>query len=213
MALYRNEPERAGAVRMALFISYARDDRQFADDLREHLRELEVWIDRSSLLPGQDWAEEIENQISMADAVIVAISPASCDSKYVTFEWSFALGRGVPVIPVMIAATAADEIHPRLRSQPVHDFKGEDWHTLASLVGETLTTASAGHLDGRRAAERIVAYIDRMKGGRRMVGFPGIRQHIDSEYSDAFLRRVLRQHTDLVVPATLAGDIPGMKNA
>lgn len=197
---------------MELFISYARRDQKFARDAQENLKDIELWIDRSNLLPGQEWSDEIETSILTSDALIVAVSTASCASPYVTFEWAFAMGRGIPIIPVMIESTPIEKIHPRLCRLHVHNFENEDWAKLSALVEKTLNKPSAGHLDGRRAAERIVAYIDR-KESINMVGFPGIRTHIDLDYSDAFLRRVLREHTDLVAPATLKNGIAGVQKA
>lgn len=44
--------------------------------------------------------------------VVLLFTKAAARSRYVTYEWSFALGVGIRVIPVLLEAGA--ELHPRL---------------------------------------------------------------------------------------------------
>ncbi|WP_418318919.1 toll/interleukin-1 receptor domain-containing protein [Piscinibacter sakaiensis] len=53
----------------------------------------------------------IEEGIKASAVVLVALSPHSAGSAYVTFEWAYALGFGRPVITLKLADCA---IHPRL---------------------------------------------------------------------------------------------------
>jgi TIR domain-containing protein len=68
-----------------VFISYAHADsaaaRRIADELRKI--ELQVWLDASSLQPGQNWVAEIERALEEAGYLLVLLSSASMASQWV----------------------------------------------------------------------------------------------------------------------------------
>jgi CheY-like chemotaxis protein len=66
-----------------LFLSYSRLDEQSATRLFSDLRDrgLEVWFDKESLLPGQDWKAEIEKAIAESDFVALLLSNNSVAKK------------------------------------------------------------------------------------------------------------------------------------
>lgn len=103
-----------------VFISYARRDLEFVEEMRAQLRDakLEVWTDRV-LSPGSDWRLEIDDAIRNAFALIVVITPESKSSEYVTYEWAFGLGIGIRVIPLILKPT---RLHPRLEFLQHIDF-------------------------------------------------------------------------------------------
>ena len=72
-----------------------------------------TWIDNDQLKAGTDWREEIDHAIKEAFALIVIMSPAAQVSVYVTYEWAFAWGAGIKVIPVVYKETT---LHPRLEA-------------------------------------------------------------------------------------------------
>lgn len=104
-----------------IFISYQHDDVDFAENLKQRLEKVgfKVWIDSEQLNAGDDWHEVIDEGIKTASALIVIITPAVQTSKYVTYEWAFAWGAGVPVIPILLKST---QIHPRLEKLKYEDF-------------------------------------------------------------------------------------------
>ena len=59
-----------------VFISYSHLDEQHASCLYFDLRKsgLDVWLDKESLLPGQDWKAEIEKAIQGSDFVVLLLS-------------------------------------------------------------------------------------------------------------------------------------------
>jgi hypothetical protein len=95
-----------------IFISFSPKDRRHMMTLRENLLRIGYtpWIDPNPR-PGQDWRFDIDDAIRSADAVMVIVTPASAESIYTTYEWSLALGLGIPVIPVVFAKVKQ---HPRL---------------------------------------------------------------------------------------------------
>ena len=86
-----------------VFISYARSDRVLVDRIRKELAKARKkdWLDVDGIAAGGDWRLAIDEALKKAGAVVLILSPESSRSQYVTYEWSFALGAGIPVIPVM----------------------------------------------------------------------------------------------------------------
>lgn len=104
-----------------IFISYNRSDADFAGLLMMQMEQagIKSWLDTTRLRLGKDWSQEIDQAISTALALVVVMSPEAKASEYVTYEWSFALGAGLPVIPVLIKETT---LHPRLARLHYQDF-------------------------------------------------------------------------------------------
>lgn len=95
---------------MRAFLSYSREDRNWARQFFEHLKRagIEVWFDESELLPGDNWAARIGSALESADALLVLISPASVVSPRLRSEVQFALGSERferRVIPVIVEPT------------------------------------------------------------------------------------------------------------
>jgi hypothetical protein len=90
------------AKRPAVFLSYSREDDKLANALEKELKEfkLEIWRDVRSVVAGQRWIDSIEKAIRQARAVVVLITETSAKSDWVTYEYAFASGAGVPVIAV-----------------------------------------------------------------------------------------------------------------
>jgi HEAT repeat protein len=99
------------------FISYVREreDAEFSENLRSRLQSegFETWIDRQHIVGGTLWQPAIDQALRKAAGVIVVMTPAAKASEYVTYEWAFALGANVPVIPVLLKPT---DLHSRLAS-------------------------------------------------------------------------------------------------
>jgi hypothetical protein len=114
----------------AVFISYAREDREFAQRLG-HALEVDgwsVWWDRD-LNPGESFDEVIERELSLAEVVIVVWSETSVKSPWVRSEANAALDRGV-LIPVLIDVTT-----PPLRFRMVEAVDFSTWDGSADHAG------------------------------------------------------------------------------
>jgi hypothetical protein len=90
-------------ARPHVFISYTRRDRRFAEKLQRRLKasQIATWRDLAALRGGDKWRTAVENALREAFALVVVLSPRGVQSEYVTHEYSFAMGAGKPVIPVM----------------------------------------------------------------------------------------------------------------
>ncbi|MBI1381652.1 MAG: TIR domain-containing protein [Planctomycetaceae bacterium] len=78
-----------------IFISYAHADSKAANRVADELRkvELQVWLDASSLQPGQNWVAGIDEALEDAGYLLVLLSSASLASPWVQREWTSMLAR------------------------------------------------------------------------------------------------------------------------
>lgn len=73
---------------VSIFISYAHKDETFKDELRTHLKPYErvnivkVWDDRS-IIPGEEWDQEIKNHLEQSEVILFLISPDFMASGYI----------------------------------------------------------------------------------------------------------------------------------
>ncbi|MBL8157223.1 MAG: toll/interleukin-1 receptor domain-containing protein, partial [Anaerolineae bacterium] len=125
-----------------LYISYAPENFEFAEAVQRRLERngCEVWIDSSPAdLPddaaqSRDWRQEIDEAIRRSFALITIVTPHARAFEYVTYEWMFALGVGIPVVALLFEHT---ELPPRLKALPVLDFtqpRRAPWSQLLDLV-------------------------------------------------------------------------------
>jgi hypothetical protein len=116
---------------MRVFLSYRREDSaayagRLADELRRRLGRSDVFLDVAEIRPGRDFTEAIDAALAQSDAVLVVIGPrwlsvATADGgrrladpdDYVRREIAAALGRSLPVVPVLVGGARlprADEL-------------------------------------------------------------------------------------------------------
>jgi hypothetical protein len=122
------------------FISHDHSDGDFAELLKLRLEKQghSAWIDIERLRVGEDWRQEIDNAIRSATALVVVMSPSARQSEYVTYEWAYAWGVGVPVIPILLKETS---MHPRLESLQYLDFTNRSarpWDRLMDALKNTI---------------------------------------------------------------------------
>lgn len=166
-----------------VFLSYSTKDSLFADlaILKLQNAGIDVWIDHESLVAGEEWRNAIDAGISGSCAVVVLLTPDSCESPYVTYEWGFAIGRGIKVIPILLKDA---DIHPRLSALQYLDFRDQrngPWASLyaeikqsAACVSEETTRETIGRLGDRIEEQshliRELVQAVRPKDGSNSVG-------------------------------------------
>jgi hypothetical protein len=117
-----------------VFISCADEDKDFARDINRWLRDSHVagWQASLNIGGGQPWNPLIDNALRGAAAVIVIMTPHATRSQWVTYEWSFALGAGVTVIPIQRRRT---KLHQKLETLQVIDFtERKSWVILRKAL-------------------------------------------------------------------------------
>lgn len=122
-----------------VFISYKHEDRIFASQLIQRIQAagFRIWIDEDQLRAGENWREAINTAIRQSFALILVITPEARLSEYVTYEWAFAQGAGVKVIPIMLRSTPF--LHPQLEMLQYLDFSdpaAQPWDRLMGRLRE-----------------------------------------------------------------------------
>jgi hypothetical protein len=83
-----DRPASSDKGKLRVFISYSRDDLDFADQLDAALNAcgFECLIDRHGISGGEDWKRRLGNLISEADTVVFVLSPSSAGSPICVWE-------------------------------------------------------------------------------------------------------------------------------
>lgn len=120
-----------------IFISHSHEDGDFADICKSKLTQAGLTaVTDTDIRGGEDWRKDIDRKIQEADAVVVVVTPEAKNSEYVTYEWAFARGVGVEVVPILLKET---KLHPRLESLQHLDFTNRaarPWDNLIKRLGE-----------------------------------------------------------------------------
>jgi len=95
------------------FISYDREDSDFAELVRTRLEKAghSTAMDVEILSAGDSWRDELDQAIRDSHVLIVIMTPDAEVSEYLAYEWAFALGVGVKIIPLQLKTCT---FHPRL---------------------------------------------------------------------------------------------------
>ena len=110
-----------------VFLSYSRPNRDLAYQVITALRRLgvNVWWDED--MPGVDWQEELERQISSLAAVIVLWTPASLNSKNVRDEARLSQ-HTEKLINVLVGVPAPPFPFDRVNGLPLDGWTGLEQH-------------------------------------------------------------------------------------
>lgn len=100
---------------MHVFISYKSEDYEQRDKLVKYLEEYDInyWVDLE-IEAGLGWRDEIDNALLEAYAVLVIVTSNTIKSHYITYEWSWAQGSGIHVLPLIFENTSG--LHAKLNS-------------------------------------------------------------------------------------------------
>jgi TIR domain len=134
------------ANRMKVFVSYARADLDFVDQLVLALEDkgFEALLDRHNIDAAERWQERLTALITSSDTVVFVLSPTSAQSKICQWEVTEAAKQGkrlVPVVPVPLQKIDAPAELAALNY--IHFYKDE------SMPG-------SGFYDGVRKLERAL---------------------------------------------------------
>jgi hypothetical protein len=159
-----------------IFISHSHEDSDFAENMQNKLEQagFTVWRD-IGIRGGEDWRKEIDQAIKEAFVLIVVVTPAAKASEYVTYEWAFASGAGVKVIPILHKKT---DLHPRLEALQYLDFTIRNvrpWDTLFDLLRTAESSKPQGERLGKPDEIKIANINERGPYERMMEAFKGNR--------------------------------------
>jgi hypothetical protein len=131
------------AGKLRVFVSYSRDDLDFADQLNAALDAcgFECLVDRHDISAGEDWEQRLANLISEADTVVFALSSSSARSERCAWEVEEAQRLNKRILPIVCRPLEGAILPPRLRELNYIFFyseprvSGSGWGTgLASLI-------------------------------------------------------------------------------
>jgi len=193
-----------------IFVSYSHEDGDSAEILRREIeaKGFAAWMDEDRLSAGDNWREEIDQAIREAAALIVVISPSAKDSEYVTYEWAFALGVGIRVIPVLLKHT---ELHPRLKDLHYLDFtnrKARPWDKLFENLhnAQKFFDSYAVHIpeDSSPYIKNIAAKISSHKWTERENAIDTLGENDDSKAFEILLNALKSPMRDVRACAAMA---------
>jgi hypothetical protein len=146
-------PDRGGAARPSLFISYSRDDAGFVRRLVAALeqRGCDVYIDEDDIPAASAWREELEDGIAGSDNIVFVLSPSFVRSEECRKELDHALASGKRLIPLALAE--CDDVPAELAARNYIWFR--DAGDFAGSV-ETLRRALTTDLEFTRLHSRLV---------------------------------------------------------
>jgi TPR repeat protein len=103
--------------KLRVFISYSRDDLDFADQLNAALDAcgFECFIDRHGISGGEDWKRRLGNLIREADTVVFVLSPTSARSEICAWEVEEAARLSKRILPVICQPLEGASPPPQLR--------------------------------------------------------------------------------------------------
>ena len=125
-----------------IFISYAKEDREFADRLASSLREdgLQAWIDDEGIEPGTpNWEITIRQAVRDSYAVALVCSPNTITSSYIGAELQLAESAKRQVVPIwMSGASWIDCVPLGLVNSQYVDCRNDSYHRGARKLIEQL---------------------------------------------------------------------------
>jgi TPR repeat protein len=103
--------------KLRVFISYSREDLDFADQLAAALdfSGFECFIDREGISGGEAWKRRLGNLISEADTVVFVLSPSSARSEICDWEVEEAARLNKRILPANCRPLVGVNPPPRLR--------------------------------------------------------------------------------------------------
>lgn len=116
-----------------LFISYARENAEFALRLAKDLRAAGavVWIDQLDIPFGARWDNAVQRALHDCASLLIVLSPDSVRSENVKDEIALALDKGKPIVPVVHEKC---EIPLRLRRMNYVDCTEDYEAAIAALI-------------------------------------------------------------------------------
>lgn len=119
-----------------VFLSYATEDRDLADNLRKRLlaENIDLWHDIISMRGGDDWWQQITTTLEdeRLRYMVLLMTAHTLEKEVVQKEWRYARQQGVCVLPVMATPDLDFEKLPPWMAK-VHFYRynePEQWQNL-----------------------------------------------------------------------------------
>jgi hypothetical protein len=102
----------------SVFISFARQDKEFVASVRDSLRvdERQLWVDMEDIPPSADWLDIIHKKIEHYDAFLFVLSADSIKSELCNWEVDHAVKNGKRIIPIVCNEVDYRDVRKELAS-------------------------------------------------------------------------------------------------
>lgn len=190
------------------FISFQSESEVFALEMQNRLESegLVTWMFRRDLTVGDAWKQVIDNAIIESVAVIVIVTFKALQSQYVTYEWSFALGKDKRVIPFILerpdpANPSHPPMHPKLQD---YQYAG---YTLKTFSWESFIEELKLLLRQEERPPEIVNAENDLASSNpdvRKHGIEALKINEHTAASAGLVRALASQYPDVKVYAALA---------
>jgi hypothetical protein len=109
-----------------VFISYSRKDIDVVQQLAQDLEKagLDAWWDISGLKGGDAWVRTIQAALKASKCCVVVLSPDVVESEWVEKEYTYAMGLGLRIIPILYKNC---EVPMALANIQYIDFRGKKY--------------------------------------------------------------------------------------
>jgi hypothetical protein len=175
---------------MAVFLSYAREDKDIAAQLYEELGDLrgDVFMDHE-IKGGQDWWDTICDAIEASSLFVLVLSEASLESEACQSELAYARATARPVLPVAVGGLAVDDLPLEIKRLHVLEYDPTSKDSYKQIVKAVTAAGTAPPLPDVMPERPALpeSYADRH---RRTLGAAHLT--LDEQIS---LFAVLRSHT------------------
>ena len=112
-------------MRYRIFVSYAREDLEIARKIVNHLKKLKYKVIWDQNLPGgSKYSEETKDYIAYSHVFILLHTKFSKKAPWVHQEAGYALGVGVPVLPLYIGKPPTEGFVGHLNARPIGQAAG-----------------------------------------------------------------------------------------
>src|SRR5262249_26016167 len=91
-----------------------------------------TWIDTSNLEGGKPWSPAVDRAIRNAGALLLVATETSVKSPWVNYEWAFALGAQVPILPIILLEP--ERLHPVLHGLNGIDCRSDEDGQLIKVI-------------------------------------------------------------------------------
>jgi HEAT repeat protein len=126
-----------------IFISYSRKDGDhYARSVVYELQQngFKHWMDTEQIQIGDEWPRKIDEALNNSFALVLILTQEAVKSPYVTYEWIYALGRGITVLPLLFDKEAKNSWHPKMDVLNYEDFtQYRPWNKVIDVIKKAHT--------------------------------------------------------------------------
>jgi hypothetical protein len=143
-----------------IFLSHSSKDHRLVEPIhaQAHAIDVEVYLHELHSEPGVVMSIKIKEAIKASHALVVLITPNTVPSPYVNQEIGFALGQGLPVIPLVAAGVSSEHLAM---------LEGAEYIEFDPDQPQDALTKLTSHLHGRQVKQTTALQAQQLAALRR----------------------------------------------